>query len=360
MTLRRLAVAWACLLSSSAAAAAEPPGWLSKFSVHGYVAQAYAKSESQEILGIPPEGTTEYRDLALQFRYDPNRRNSIVAQLRHQRYGQYGSAEHPVELDWAFYQRNFSDRVSMKAGRIPLPLGIFNEAGSAVASSPFFQPPIELYERQYASRALEGVLATVSLGDAAAWSFDVDAYGGRWTLEQEDGTRAEARDAYGAQLWVNTPLTGVRFGGGAYRCNFDDAAGPPADYLMMHASVEADLDRWVVASEYLTGDLDAYGRYNAWYVQAGFRATPRFSVHLRRARARVHVPDDGPNSFGGPVHARLSDDFGLALNYAIRPSVVLKLEGHNNVGLLAEERPRDLYRDPTRTRYLIASVVFGF
>jgi hypothetical protein len=360
MMLRRLAVAWACLLASSAAAAAELPGWLSKVSVHGYVAQAYAVSEAQQILGITPGGTTEYRDLALQFRYEPNRRNSVAAQLRHQRYGEYGTAEHVVELDWAFYQRNFSDRVSVKAGRIPLPLGIFNEAGGAVTTSPFFQPPAELYERQYTSRALEGVLTTVSLGDPAGWSFDVDAYGGRWTLEQEDGARAEARDAYGAQVWANTPWAGVRFGGGAYRCTFDERTGLPADYLMLHASVEADFDRWMVASEYLTGDLDTYGRYHAWYVQAGVQASPRFSVHLRRARSRIHVPADGPGSFGGPIHASLSDDFGLALNYAIRPAVVLKLEGHTNVGLLSEDRPRDLYEHPSKTRYLIASVVFGF
>lgn len=354
MMLRRLAVVWACLLSS-AAAAGELPAWISKLSLHGYVAQAYAVSESRQILGIPPEGTTEYRDVALQLRYDAGRRNSVVTQLRHERYGEMARADGAVELDWAFYQRDFSDRVSAKAGRIPLPLGIFNEAGGAVATSPFFRPPTEFYERQYTSKTLDGVLTSVTLGDPAGWSFDVDAYGGRWALEQRSGDRADARDAYGAQVWANTPWTGVRAGGGAYRCTVDRASGGSADYLMLHASVEADLDRWMVAGEYLTGDLDAYGRYDAWYAQIGLQASRRFSVHLRGARARMDLSNNGH-----PSNARISDDLGLAFNYAFRPAVVLKLEGHTNVGLLAQDFPPQLYQEPSTTRYLIASVVLGF
>lgn len=355
MTFHRLAVAWTCLLSGGVLAAEELPDPVSKFSVHGYVAQAYAVSDSEPILGIPAEGTTEYRDVALQFRYDADRKNSVVAQLRHQRYGETESAENAVELDWAFYQRNFSDRVSVKAGRIPLPLGIFNEAGGAVATSPFFRPPTEFYERRYTSKTLEGVLTSVSLGDPAGWSFDVDAYGGRWALDQWGGERADARDAYGAQVWANTPWAGVRAGGGAYRCTVDPATGASADYLMLHASVEGDFDRWMVASEYLTGDLDAYGRYDAWYAQIGVQASRRLSIHLRGARARMNVPINGHT-----VDARISDDLGLAFNYAIRPSLVLKLEGHTNDGLLGKELPRDIYEDPSKTRYLIASVVLGF
>lgn len=355
MMLRRLAIAWACLLSSGVIAAQDLPDWTSKFSVHGYVAQAYAVSDSQQILGIPPGGTTEYRDLALQFRYDPDRRNSAAAQLRHEQFGDTDSARDPVELDWAFYQRNFSDRVSVKAGRIPLPLGIFNEAGGAVATSPFFRPPTEFYERQFTSKTLDGVLTTVSLGDPGGWSFDIDAYGGRWELNEWGGGRADARDAYGAQVWANTPWAGVRAGGGAYRCTVDPETGPAADYLMMHASVEADFDRWMVAGEYLIGDLDNYGRYDAWYAQAGVQATPRLSIHLRGARARMNVPVNGH-----PVDAKISDDLGLSFNYAIRPAVVLKLEGHTNAGLLAYDLPGELYEEPSNTRYLIASVVLGF
>src|SRR5215212_11865345 len=136
MRLVTRAVAFACLLVSGVAYAQAVPGWMSKVSIHGYASQAYAVSEDHPIFGIPTGGTTNYRDLALQFRYDPDRRNAVVVQFRHERLGAQRTDD-GVELAWAFYQRNFSDRLSLKAGRIPLPLGIFNEASGAATTSPF-------------------------------------------------------------------------------------------------------------------------------------------------------------------------------------------------------------------------------
>ena len=56
----------------------------------------------------------------------------------------------------------------------------------------------------------------------------------------------------------------------------------------------------------------------------------------------------------------ISKDLGLSLNYALHPSVLLKLEGHTNDGLLREDRPLDICGSPSKTRYLIASVVASF
>jgi hypothetical protein len=339
-------------------AAQETPDWFSKFSVHGYVSQAYAVAEDHQILGIPTDGTTDYRDLALQLRYDQDKRNTFVLQLRQERLGESPYAdEDDVSLDWAFYQHNFSDRLSLKAGRIPLPLGIFNEAGGAATTSPFFRPPHELYRRQYTSKTLEGVLSTFTLGGPGAWTFDVDAYAGQWVLDQwgNNGERADAREAWGGQVWANSPLPGVRIGGGAYRCTVEPPAGTAADYFMFHSSVEGDFNHWRLAIEYLGGNLDEYGRYRAWYGQVGYQLTTAFSVHVRGAKARLNLPINGHM-----LSANVSEDLGIALNYAFHPSLMLKLEGHTNEGLLREDIPQNLYGPPSQTRYLIASVVASF
>ena len=80
----------------------------------------------------------------------------------------------------------------------------------------------------------------------------------------------------------------MRIGAGAYRCEVDRPTRVPVDYLMLHASVEADLDRWRLASEFIRGNLGTSGRYRAWYAQAGYQFTPRLSVHARGAVARMH------------------------------------------------------------------------
>lgn len=357
MRFTHLAVAAACLLSSGLLEAQAVPGWLSRVSVHGYLSQAYAVSEDHPIFGIPTSGTADYRDLALQFRYDHDRKNSVVVQLRHERVGELRNGE-DVELDWAFYQRNFSDRLSLKAGRIPLPLGIFNEASGAATTSPFFRPPHEFYDRHYTSKTVEGVLTSASLGRAGGWSFDIDAYFGRWMLDQwEREARADAKNAWGGQIWANTPWPGVRIGGGAYRCEVDPSEEYRAnyDYFALHGSIDADLDRWRLATEVFAGNLGDYGRYRTWYGQVGFDVTSRVSIHARGTVARVEVPINGHD-----LTAKVSDDLGLSVNYAMRPSLLLKLEGHTNEGLLRDDLPRNLYARPSKTRYWIASIVASF
>ncbi len=353
---RAALIASACLLLAAPLAAQRAPEWLARVSIHGYVNQAYAVSDDHPIFGIPTDGTTDYRDLALQFLYDPNRKHAQVVQLRHQRFGETDTRHDDVELDWAFYERSLSDRLSLKAGRIPLPLGIFNEAGGAAMTSPFFQPPNEFYDRRYSSKTLEGVLTSLSLGDAGGWTFDVDGYFGRWQVDQGRGDeRADAKNAWGGQVWANTPLPGVRLGAGAYRCDVDQPAGAPAAYVMLHASVDADLDRWRLATEYMSGNLDRQRRYRAWYAQAGFEVTERLSVHARGSLSRIEVPVNGHS-----IEARLSEDLGLSINYALHPVVLLKLEGHTNDGLMREDIQRSFRDPPSNTRYLIASVVASF
>ena len=345
----------ASLLSAWPAGAEAVPGWLTKFSVHGYLNQGYADSGDYPIHGIPTGGTSEYRDLALQFRYDPNPKNSAVVQFRHQQLGERSTAADGVALDWAFYQHRFTDRFSVKAGRVPLPLGIFNEAGGAATTSPFFRPTDEFYDRHYTSKTVDGALGSATFG-SGKWSFDVDAYGGRWVLDQfDDVERADARNAWGGQVWANSPWEGVRFGGGAYRCEVEPSYGDTVDYLALHASVDADLDRWRFATEFFTGNLGTYGRYRTVYAQVGYDVTSRISVHARGTMARVRVGINGHS-----IEAPISKDLGLAVNYAIHPHVLFKLEGHSNEGLLREDVPRNLYAQPASTRYWIASVVATF
>lgn len=327
-----------------------------QFSIHGYLNQAYAVSDDHPIFGIPTGGTADYRDIALQLRYDANRRNAVVVQLRHQHLGDSVNGNRDAEVDWAFYQHNVNDRLALKAGRIPLPLGIFNEAGGAATTSPFFRPANEFYARQYTSKTLDGVLGSASFGGRGGWTFDVDGYVGQWALDQwNDSERLDARNAWGGQVWANTPWQGVRIGGGAYRCEVEPPVGTTADYLMLHGSVDVDLDRWRVASEYLSGNLASYGRYRALYGQVGFELTRRISVHARAAAARIEVPANGHT-----LGADLSKDFGLAVDYAVHPQVMFKVEGHTNEGLMRDDLPRNLYARPSSTRYFIASVVATF
>ena len=81
-----LAATLVCL-GTPALAEDEPAG--ERFQFHGFLTQAYATANftdlgptpDEVILGIPEDGTSSYRFLAMQFRYEISDRDLVVIQL---------------------------------------------------------------------------------------------------------------------------------------------------------------------------------------------------------------------------------------------------------------------------------------
>ena len=67
--------------------AAESGDLGSKLKFHGFLSQAWAKTDGEPFLGITEEGTTDYRNVALQLRYELAERQSVVFQLGHEQRG---------------------------------------------------------------------------------------------------------------------------------------------------------------------------------------------------------------------------------------------------------------------------------
>ena len=125
-----------------------------------------------------------------------------------------------IELDWAFYERRLADNTSIKVGRVQIPLGIFNEIRDVGTILPFYRPPFVMYrEGTFTSETVDGVVLSHTFAAESDWSLDFDVYGGEWELVETDFQVetaepfiARAEDAWGVQLWLNTPLSGLRFG----------------------------------------------------------------------------------------------------------------------------------------------------
>lgn len=330
--------------------------------IHGYLSQAYARSDGHQILGIGDEGTSEYRDLALQFRYEQSPRSTFVIQLSHERLGDspVSALKDDMELDWAFYERRLTDALAIKVGRIPIPLGIYNESRDAGTTFPFYRPATGFYgEGQYTNETVEGAVLASSFPAMQSWRIEADVYYGQWRFIQEDfQTEAEARDAIGGQVWVNTPIIGLRFGGGFYRATVGNLLyrpdGAKAVYQASHGSVEADFDRWSVALEALEVDADL-GRYRSVYAQAGIQLDERWSIHGRLEHSALSL-----TAGRIVIDRRLDRDLAIGVNYSLAPSVLLKLEGHSNAGLLVEDVDVDITDPDYRTRYAIISLAASF
>jgi hypothetical protein len=138
-----ISASWADQASGESAGS----GILSKLFVHGYLTQAYARTNEHQLIGINDEGTTDYRMAALQFRYAITTNDNFVIQFSHERIGDSPVMQfkNDVELDWVFYEHRFNDATSVKVGKVQIPMGIYNEIRDVGTILPFYRPIFSFY-----------------------------------------------------------------------------------------------------------------------------------------------------------------------------------------------------------------------
>lgn len=338
-------------------------GLLSKLSVHGFLTQAYAKSDGATIYGIPEDGTTDYRTAALQFRYAMTPDDDFVIQLNHLRPGRspFEPVISDVEIDWVFYQHRFSDAFSLRAGKISIPLGIYNEIRDVGTLLPFYRANETVYPFVgFVPETLTGVALTSRLG-TGPWSLEADLYGGEWEFRDSQGPdlTASARDAVGAQLWLTTPVSGLRFGLGASRAKLEGSIiNPPGQALDQQevvGSAEAKLGPLRLVAEYVDTDFDRI-HYSGFYGQLSWNVTNRLGLHFQHSKADMAI------NFR-PLFFRdldFTDENALSVTYALSPQVLLKAEYHDFEGFTFEGGPAGVLGAPLDVRYGIASISTSF
>lgn len=354
-----LGCALVTLFGLVASAAAQDDGDKEKFQFHGFLTQAYATSsftdggptDDEIILGIPEDGTSSYRFLALQFRYEISDEDLVVVQLSSRALGDspISEIEDDIELDWAFYERQLGDNTALKVGRIQIPLGIFNEIRDVGTILPFYRPPYTFYrEGSFTSETVDGVLFHHTFNNAASWPIDFDVYYGEFelleqgVLADEPPAIAKAEDALGIQLWLNSPwLDGVRFGLGAQQRDVTEGQegvfrpiGEATEFDDWYISLEVPAPRFVFRAEYREIDalLDspalgfAFNTKNTIaYYQVGFFVTEKFRIYLQLEDSNVESAGD---IFTRTEEVDSRDDLGISLHYSFSPQVVLKYEYH--------------------------------
>lgn len=358
--------------STQSADTAAASGALSKLSVHGFLTQAWADAKFVEVptqtqpdgtvvplgpspslfeeaLGIPEDGTTNYRFLALQFRYDISQRDVFVVQLSSRTLGfsSLQQFEDEIELDWAFYERRLADNTSVKIGRVQIPFGIFNEIRDVGTILPFYRPSILVYkEASFTSETVDGLSLSHTFFADKDWNLDVSLYAGEWDSIQvvpqspDLSSVIRASNGYGYQIWLNTPFSGVRLG--TSLISFRQQGGPFAvldrrDIYL--GSLDAPLGRFTLQAEWsveedITFPTPIGNRSvspSEWYVQAGFRATDKLGIWGLWDVSEISI--DCPCFLGGAFGRTQRETKGMSLNYQFSPALVLKLEHH----LTAEE-----------------------
>ncbi|MBX3174685.1 MAG: methyl-accepting chemotaxis protein [Gemmatimonadaceae bacterium] len=303
-----------------------------RLSIYGYLTQGFAESKSLPIYGLNDAGTTDYRAMALQFRYSPSDNNTLVVQLGHRRLANSAvqTVEPDVSLDWAFYQTQWAGN-TVKVGRIPMPRGLYNEVRQVGVLFPFFRASKAFY-----SEGLETIDGVSLNRDFALGGFDLagTVYGGGYDMKVElvDASGPylltdRHRDAHGAQLRLRTPISGLRFNTDIVRSR---TAGSGTPLQIATASVDLSRSRYFARYEWelavaRNGAGDKSTEYGAWYAQAGFGVTSKLwlNAQLESNTMTLHyLPTPAP------VEYENINDVAAGVVYRVSPKLLLKAEHH--------------------------------
>jgi hypothetical protein len=360
-------------LAVSPAAGQEPPPSDGRLAIHGYLTQAYARSSGAPLLGIPEDGTTDYRTAALQLRYALTGKDSFVVQVSHERFGAsvVSGQKDDVELDWAFYEHRFSDATSVRLGKVQIPLGIYNEIRDVGTLLPLYRPPFNVYgEGAFTSETVDGFVMTHVASLPAGWELDLDLYYGGWDLIEVDpitntASLGRVEDQLGVQAWVGTPLPGLRVGVGGSRFQLRDQLlgdGGKQTLTAWNVGVDGNFDRLLARAEYLFVDF-APGDYAGWYGQLGWRFGEHLHVTAQGDFSHLRfkpTPQPPPFPAVPPFAGSFQEDLALAVGWHFRTDLVAKLEAHDGEGYRIDEPILLFVAPPRRSRYYILSLSASF
>lgn len=344
----------------------------SKIQIHGYLTQGYGQGDDFSLFGLDDEGTSNYRSVALNLRAELGERGQFVVQLAHERSGDspFNALHDDVQLDWAYYEHRFDAGTRVRVGRLPIPFGVYNELRDVGTVLEFFRPPVAIYfEGAFSSETLDGLSVSHGFELADRWSLDASGYYGEWDRAEyvsgaEAAVEGKARDGHGLQLWLNTPVTGLRFGLAAQR--FDQVGGILAfrtgesdrftTYLF---SIDGDFSRFLFRAEaQLIKTQFAFvpeAEFPGIYLLGGFHATDKLSFYVLREDSKSKL------SFGPAFpdfESLFHEDWAVSVVYAFTPQALLRLEAHQTDTILTTDVV-PLGTEP-RVNYWIASFSASF
>ena len=237
-----------------------------QLAIHGYLTQGAAVSHGAQFYGMTDQISTDFRYAALQFRYD-RKKDGFLLQVNNRRLGSspITDFESAVNLNWAFYERRGDDGTSFRFGRIPVPRGIYNEERSIGVVLPFYRAPVIFYdEGAYFSETIDGIVLSHTIKKDSPWNLEANLYGGGWSLLAYDQSgpaysvsRIRADNGIGTQLWLNTPIDGVRLGTSAQTYRWRSLAdGSKQQVKEYQASFDATRPKFMVRAETELMDFD--------------------------------------------------------------------------------------------------------
>jgi hypothetical protein len=190
--------------------------------VHGFVSQGFIKSTHNDYLVDSSRGSFAFTEVGINFTTQLTERLRVGLQLFAFQLGSQGN--YNAKADWYYLDYRFRDSIGVRAGRVKLPYGLYNDVRDIDAARAPILLPTSVYpgtNREFFLAQTGGELyGYIGLGRAGA--LDYRLYGGTVFVAIPSQVGAPVQIASlkvpyvtGARLFWETPIDGLRLGGSA-------------------------------------------------------------------------------------------------------------------------------------------------
>jgi hypothetical protein len=330
-----------------------PDGAPFSLEVHGFVSQGFIFSTNGNnyLSADSTRGSFQFSEVGLNFTKSLTDRLRVGIQLFAQDLGPSGTYD--AKMDWFYLDYRFADWFGVRAGRVKIPFGLYNEVNDIdQARLPILLPqsvyPLE--DRNFLLAQTGGeVYGYVNLRDAGALEYRL--YGGTIFFDTliPPGSPYQVESLnvpylFGGRLLWETPLHGLRLAGSLQDLRLD--ASLLAGTTTVNVQIPAVL--WVGSAEYAEGDLLLSAEYSRWASSSNstdtmlFPASPTAISERGYALAAYRV---APWLQTGAYYSLLfpdvtmrsgrqnvQNDVALMMRFDINNFWLVKLEAHGMVG----------------------------
>lgn len=340
-------------------------------SINGFLSQGYINSSGNNTFGESKDGSFQLNEFALTVNSTPTEKLRLSLQLLSRDLGSEGNNE--LRIDWAMADYRFHDSFGTRAGKIKLPIGLYNQHRDSDFLRPMTFLPQSIYDQNKRSLlvgawggSVYGNIPLGALGDAdyQVYYGKVDFYndsgqavgmknlvGGiaaKSGLGAINGFDAENEYVAGGSIIYFPPLENLRFGfsyfTGETEFTFNTgttpgtASGRNKDMIVL--SAEYSGRKWTVASEYIefTGDRKVLGqdipdgRSQGVYLQFCYHLREKIAISILYDIFYADKNDRDGNKLiaqGKPDYLAWRKDLGTAVRWDINDRWTVRAEYHS-------------------------------
>ncbi|HET6148807.1 MAG TPA: hypothetical protein VFH68_14820 [Polyangia bacterium] len=346
--------------------APEPAQVIAPIEIHGFMSQGLILTTGNDYLAPDTKhGSFQFSEVAINFTTEVSDQLRLGVQAFAQNLGL--GENFNLKADWFYVDYRWKDWLGLRAGRLKIPFGLYNEVNDIdAARAPILLPqstyPLQGRNFLFAETGVElyGFLRARSAG-----ALEYRAYVGTIFIDRTilvpPGSSVDlqlnVRRVIGGRLFWETPVHGLRLGVSALavRLYVTAFSGGVAYPIQNRAMLE------MASLEYVRGGLAVTAEYSRWpTVQESSIPGSNFSITNERTYAMVSyrvAPWFQPSAYyalffpdvnkrdGGDLFRQ--DDVALALRFDLTAHWIVKLEGNYMVGTAGLVPPLSVTALPT-------------